>query len=254
MLKIKNLSRGKFLLLESDSNKVYATFHNKYQDIVSFNGDTVATEVLSRVKFADGKEVSSEVFFRLVDDSIVKDLIIHQITFSYEGERTSFNKSLFTFNVNASCLEDTEFIEKLTKLDVSVFALEVNGSLASSLSELAVGNINKLRARGHEVWLDDYFSLSDSCNVRILDSIKWDVVKIDKSLFLLDECYPGELVRLVNRLLLDYEAVVVEGVEHLSQAALFKGNDRVFLQGYLYSACLYYDDWLHLNSRKLNNQ
>ncbi|MCY9873914.1 EAL domain-containing protein [Vibrio barjaei] len=250
-LEVKCINPGKFLLLDMESKQSYATFYTKYQDIVNSKGDTVATEVLSRVRLNTGNDLCSEMFFKVIDDNVIKDLVLNQIkgTYGQYGHHPNVGSGrLYAFNVSASCLEDSTFVNTLLALDCPSFALEVNNTPNFYLSECAINNAKTLRQVGHEIWFDDCFVFNELCqNLSMPNSMMWDVVKIDKSFLLLDECYPGELVALVNKLLENYKCVVVEGIEHLSQASLFRSNNRVLLQGYYFSSCLYYSDWFQLN-------
>lgn len=211
-------------------------------------------ETLIRMKLPDGTNVSPGEFITMAEktDLIFKidDYVMRRAMKEFvDVIKNSEEKFLLSINISAKDISNPEFPAKLRKvIDETEFPpeyLEVEiteYSLYDSL-EQTVSNIKELRSMGVKLALDDfgtgYTSLSQ------LLKLPFDLLKIDKSL--VDNIETSEVSRdFVNLVIymghIMNSEVISEGVESESQLKLLRDQECDFIQGYVWSRPLSYED------------
>jgi EAL domain-containing protein (putative c-di-GMP-specific phosphodiesterase class I)/GGDEF domain-containing protein len=129
--------------------------------------------------------------------------------------------------------------------------IEVTESALASNDDLLMAEIDRFRQAGFKLYLDDYGSGYSS--LRVLEDVKFDVVKLDKSL--LDEVEDNERARaivadtvsMVKRLSTES---LCEGVESEDQFLFLKAIGCQKAQGYYFSRPLCHADIMERLSRE----
>lgn len=222
-------------------------FHSGSKELRGF-------ETLIRMKLPDGTNVSPGEFIPIAEktDLIYKidDYVLRRAMKEFgEVLKTTDKKFLLSVNISAKDISNPEFPAKLRRIvDEMEFppeCLEVEiteYSLYDSLDQ-TVSNIKELRDMGVKLALDDfgtgYTSLSQ------LLKLPFDLLKIDKSL--VDNIETSEVSRdFVNLVIymghIMNSEVISEGVESESQLKLLKDQECDFIQGYVWSRPLSYED------------
>jgi EAL domain-containing protein (putative c-di-GMP-specific phosphodiesterase class I) len=128
-----------------------------------------------------------------------------------------------------------------------MLTIEVTESMIGSDFDFMKKQIERFRALGFEVWMDDFGSGYSSLDV--LQNIHFDLLKFDMSFLKRDD--GGEKSRIILRELtvMAHELgieTLCEGVETEEQADFLKGIGCSKLQGYLYSKPVPYDEIVRL--------
>lgn len=211
-------------------------------------------ETLIRMKLPDGTNVSPGEFIPIAEktDLIFKidDYVMRRAMKEFaDVEKNAEEKFLLSINISAKDISNPEFPAKLRKvIDETEFppeCLEVEiteYSLYDSL-EQTVSNIKELRSMGVKLALDD-FGTGYTSLAQLL-KLPFDLLKIDKSL--VDNIETSEVSRdFVNLVIymghIMNSEVISEGVESESQLKLLKDQECDFIQGYVWSRPLSYED------------
>ncbi len=211
-------------------------------------------EALIRMKLPDGTMISPGEFIPIAEqtDLILKidEYVLKKAMDTYGG-LLKYAKFPFTVSVNVSAksmgmegfaeqvlkiADETEFPKECLEIEITEY------SFAASKNQ-TIENVKKLREKNVQIALDDfgtgYTSLSQLLELPI------NLLKIDKSL--IDEIEGNEknmdFVDAVIYMghLMGCE-VISEGVENEKQLELLKAHECEFVQGYVWSKPLSYED------------
>lgn len=207
----------------------------RLQPIHNFNKNIFSGyEVLSRVH---SHNKSAESFFRELSAPRLLTLIKDQVT----RANLSSICGRYYININLECL-NSDLVKWFAANCKKKLALEIDyhDICQVDFDSLQLERLNKnillLKRLGHEVWLDDFdgiFSQKARC---ILDIIKWDGIKLDKSvLWMLASQNQSALRNIVNLCSNITKKVLIEGVESLYQYNISKMSGACFGQGFYWS-------------------
>jgi diguanylate cyclase (GGDEF)-like protein len=222
-----------------------------YQPIVGAPDSRVrGVEALLRWKHGRLGQVSPALFIPVAEESgYIKEIgrwvLIEAIRQVSEWSRRSVIDDDFTVAVNLSALQLTDaslveyVIETLRYYDVptSRLCLELTESTLMDNFDAAVALLNRLRAYGIKIAIDDFGSGYSS--LAYLSRLPVDQLKIDKAFIdpLMGEDTPDET--LVAAIVAMGESLgvetIAEGIEHVIQATKVRSLGVTLLQGYLYS-------------------
>lgn len=235
-------------------------FYLVYQPQFTLEGKALrGFETLIRCRKPDGSIVSPGVFIPAAEKSnlILKldDYVIQRALTEAKKIVDSHNKSIvISVNVSAKNIATAGFAEKVLEMikqsDFPAECLEIEiteYSLADSL-EITRQNVNKLREAGVQIALDDfgtgYTSISQVVNLPV------NLLKIDKSL--IDDVVQSiKKRRIVDTIvnmghIMDCE-VISEGVETENQLSVLRELDCDFIQGFVWSKPIEYEDAVELS-------
>ncbi len=158
-------------------------------------------------------------------------------------------------NVSAQQLYDDLFVHELATImrafavDPATVTLELTESMAQD-GEMAIGKMRQLRELGVRLTIDDFGTGYSSLSY--LQDLPVTGIKIDRSFTerVGDERDAGvtrSIVELGHSLNLD---IVVEGVEHEAQVAVFRGLGCRWAQGYFYGPAVTADEFAALLARE----
>ena len=128
-------------------------------------------------------------------------------------------------------------------LDMTHLHLEITESAAMTLGGFCRSNLEKLRAAGAKLALDDYGTGYSSVS-RISD-YGMDTIKLDKSLvWSYCDGKTSNLEYLVPMFKADGKMVLAEGVETLQQVEMLTSIQCDYMQGYYYARPMPPEDFL----------
>lgn len=192
-------------------------------------------EVLSTPIISTKNIDLTEYFFEL---KVIESHILLKETFEYIS---SFQKCKICINVNKAMLTHywlfSYLLKGLHSLKLSnelTFALEINERCAGFITHHKNKNlISQIRARGIEIWLDDFGC--GNANFSVLNCAIFEVIKIDKSVFWqLFKQSSALLIELMNYIQYTLNlGVVIEGVETEEQLH-FTYQYGGMAQGYIF--------------------
>lgn len=228
-----------------------------YQPQYSIKGKYLrGFETLIRMKDENGNLVSPAEFIPIAE----KDVLILQIDeYVLRRAMTEFRtvawdkkKDLvLSVNISARNIGEHDFIDRLLKIirevdfPIKNLEIEITEYCMVDSMEVSIGNIKRLRELGVKIAIDDFGTGYTSLNY--LAKMPVNLLKIDKSL--IDGIESDEktrnFVKTVISLghLMDCE-VISEGVENENQVKVLKDEDCDFIQGYVWSMPLCYEDAL----------
>ena len=155
-----------------------AAFAAKYQPIYAEDSHSLfAFEFLPEMHFNAGEGYDSTNFFRQADDACFQAIIEQQ--WLQAVELVDRLNTRVSFNIDMAFIADSNFVAKIASHCRDRLVLEVNGyDLFAEQMNHFIKNIRLLRAKGVEVWLNDYDARKDLHN-RYLKLKIWDGVKLD---------------------------------------------------------------------------
>ncbi len=214
-----------------------------YQPKISLNRKIVGFEALLRLRDQDGTYYSTERVIKTAKEfnlmHHIDRFLIHRVIEDYKTLNQYYPDTTISINLTIKELElDYHlglFKDLAKKNDFPLDKLYVEITQDEEIDNLSIitdilMSFKKLRIR---LSIDDFGSKYN--NFYRLQTIKYDEIKIDKSITDKYKEYPG-ILDYLSRLFvgLGYE-VVIEGIETEEQFSLLPSLDNLFLQGYLYS-------------------
>ena len=218
-----------------------------YQPIVrAVNGRVCDEEALTRWIDPDRGFLSPADFIPILEDAgllykldlFVVDRIIEKLRRQAEAGLHLVPQSV---NLSRSDFDALDMVEEICRrvdeagLDRSLLTIEITESVIGSDFDFIKKQIDRFRALGFRVWMDDFGSGYSSLDV--LQSVKFDLIKFDMSFMKkLDEGKSGkiiltELMRMATALGVD---TVCEGVETEEQVRFLQEIGCSKLQGFYF--------------------
>lgn len=242
-----NLQVQRTLHLESQLSKAYQEheFCNYYQPIVSSKTrQVVGLEVLLRwpsnddyqpEDFANAAE-SSGLITKIMLQTLSRALIeLRQWRVSHPDLYISINLSAFDFE-STHLVENIHQALTLSHVPASAVVFEITESVMMRDSEKAQLSMNKLKALGCKIYMDDFGT--GYASLTYLKRFPVDVLKIDKS-FVHDIGVDKDDEAIINSTLTLAKSLgkecVAEGVENTTQLRFLHARGCEYLQGYLFS-------------------
>lgn len=223
-----------------------------YQPIVNPKTNKIkGFEALLRMKLED-KILMPNYFIKDIEDSnmmfeislwiIKKAINDYNIIKSYEIVRD--NNFYISVNISFKEIENNEFINEVKEIaqDLDV---KPNTICLEIIEKFGIKDLNKiqeaikeLKKCGFIVAIDD-FGVEYS-NLDILEKLDYSIIKLDK--YFIDDIENSlirkEIVKFLSNICKFSDKIIVsEGVERIEQRDIIKeiDNDRLYIQGYLYS-------------------
>ena len=235
---IDNLDRA----IEEGWIKVY------YQPIVrSTNGKVCDVEALARWDDPVRGLLSPTLFIPILEKSLLihrLDLCVvkHVLSDLKTNEQNGNQNVPVSINFSRADFDACDLVQEICKLvdeaqiDRKLINIEITESMVGSDFDYMKEQIERFRAQGFQVWMDDFGSGYSSLDV--LQSIKFDLIKFDMGFMRrLDESDDGkiilkEMMKMATSLGID---TICEGVETESQARFLQEIACSKLQGYYFS-------------------
>ena len=236
--------------LENQSFEVY------YQPIFDTKSDKFrSAEALLRLRDERYGLVSPTLFIPAAEESgtiiQIGDFVFESVCKFVVSEACK-KLGLEYIEVNLSitqCMEPTladRMIEvmKLYHVPACMINIEITETAISYDEEVLTQNINKLKAYGVSLSLDDYGT--GYSNIRRMAKVPFDIVKLDK-IFVEERNDPKmrviieDTIRMVKNLNL---SVLVEGIEEKSDLDFFTSLGCDYIQGYYYSKPVPVDEFI----------
>jgi sensor c-di-GMP phosphodiesterase-like protein len=217
----------------------------QYQPVVELTtGRVVSAEVLARWVDEDGDRVRPDIFIALAEEKGFITGITRHIVATALGEmRDILAAGGFSVSVNVAAqdLQDPEFAAFLQR-HLSANAL-VPSALGIELTErstanhpLSIAAIDRLKATGYAVYLDDFGTGFSSLSY--LHELAIDAIKIDRTFTqtIGTEAVTASVVPQILAIARELDLiVVVEGIERQDQADYFAASDvRILGQGFYF--------------------
>ncbi|WP_312628805.1 EAL domain-containing protein [Scandinavium sp.] len=216
-----------------------------YQPIVVLQtGHVIGAEALIRWPQPDGRLLSPDSFIPFAREtqllSPLTQWVIGQVFSDLGAWLRQHPQHAVSINVEPEDLQSPELLSHLTPLchgygvRPQQIALEITESSTINPQVIAP-MVERYRQAGHAVYLDDFGS--GYANLNYLQTITFDVLKIDKTLV---DPLPGknllpQVIDLARSLSME---PLAEGVETQAQAAWLKTHGVKYAQGWLYSKAL----------------
>ena len=215
-------------------------FINYFQPIVSSVDHTIkGAEVLLRWN-NDGKLESPALFIPLLEDDIhlIKDVTFWQIEMVVE----LLEKTTIFFSVNLSAkLLNNELIQRLRELlkryhfDPQRIHFEVTETSLSSDMLQTSKILSSLKKLGFNLSLDDFGTGYSS--LAYLRELSFDTLKVDKKF--IDDAFKSLknkklLFAIINMAQILDMKIVLEGIEEEHQLEIFRKDEHIKFQGYLF--------------------
>lgn len=229
-------------------------FYMVYQPQFEANTKTLrGFESLIRMKPGDDKPIYPGDFIPVAEKT---NLIIDIGEFVVKKVMTDFvdvikknPKLVVSVNISAKQLLEVGFIDSLkTALESTGYnpenlEIEITEYCMMDTAEVALEVISEIKSMGIKIAMDDFGTGFSSLSY--LAKMPIDLLKIDKSL--VDDMGSGEIIEAICSMshALDCE-VIAEGVEEESQLALLKEKSCNYIQGYIWSTPLDYEDAIKL--------
>jgi sensor c-di-GMP phosphodiesterase-like protein len=218
-----------------------------YQPIVNLNtGYLEGAEALSHWDH-NGTPVPADVFIALAEksDLICKltHSVIRQVAEDYSTYLWACKDFYITVNLSARDIQDPTFPDFVAgllatyRMPARAMTFEITERTLLDQQSAAM-QLRRLRASGHRIAVDD-FGIG-YCNLSLLDSVPFDILKIDRSFIADDKIAATDalwrhIARLARSLRLK---VVAEGVEHPEQLPHLVSEGVVLAQGWLFCKAL----------------
>ena len=217
-----------------------------YHPIVDVDGMTVGAEALLRWFRADGSNVPPGTFIPVAEETGLIASIDKWVIFNVCKQVASMgndSKTYFTLNISASTFTSSGLVELIKGAlrsagnpDPSRIKIEITESECMDDPEAAVEQMEKLKAIGIDVWIDDFGTGHSSLSY--LRKLPAGMMKIDKEF--VDELTesPEDMVYLaniINSVRSRRKEIVVEGIESERQHDLLRRLGCSFMQGFYYS-------------------
>jgi sensor c-di-GMP phosphodiesterase-like protein len=218
-----------------------------YQPIVNLTtGYLVGAESLSHWN-ANGTQVPADVFIAVAEKSdLIRKLtrsVIRQVAEDYSTYLWACKDFYITVNLSAQDVQDPTFPDFVASLlatyrmPASAMTFEITERTLLDQKPAAM-QLRRLRACGHRIAVDD-FGIGYS-NLSLLDSVPFDILKIDRSFIADDKIAAKDAVwrhiaHLARSLRLK---VVAEGVETQEQLPHLVSEGVLLAQGWLFCKAL----------------
>lgn len=213
-----------------------------YQPLVNIHAanEIIGFEALVRLKSVKGENITPETIVNLSEQyQLITELTQCIITLGLRGYQQllpRFPHSYLAINLSATDIDEPmiQYLWQamhLSQIAHSQIMIELTERVA--MNQQASKHIKTLRAAGHRLSIDDFGS--GASNIRYLQDLTPDVVKIDKA-FVDWSCNEGPVSTLLHQLITIgktlHAKVVVEGVETKSQADKIMACGAHYGQGY----------------------
>ena len=218
-----------------------------YQPIVrTANGKVCSVESLARWKDPVRGLLPPSAFIPVLEES----MLIHKLDMCVvrqvlkdlkENENAGYRNVPVSINFSRADFDACDLVQEICKLvdeaqiDRELINIEITESMVGSDFDYMKEQIERFRARGFQVWMDDFGSGYSSLDV--LQSIKFDLIKFDMGFMRrLDEGDDGkiilkEMMKMATSLGID---TICEGVETESQVRFLQEIACSKLQGYYF--------------------
>lgn len=213
-----------------------------YQPLVNIHEENaiVGFEALVRLESAQGNPITADTIVNLCEEyQLITQLtrcVISQGLTGFLQLLPRFPNAYLAINLSASDIDEAMIQHlwetmKLSQISHSQVMIELTERVA--MNQQASIHIKTLRAAGHRLSIDDFGS--GSSNVRYLQDLTPDIVKIDKA-FVDWSANEGPVSTLLTQLITIgktlHAKVLVEGIETKSQADRIVACGAHFGQGY----------------------
>lgn len=208
-------------------SKYYHQFSSIAQPIISrLTLEIYAMEVLSR----SPQTFDIESFFKTI--SLHESMLFTCSQFELIDKVP--NEIKVSINAVNESILDIYFLNELEKINTNKVAIEIDYFTPNTnLIDDLIIIVKHIKSLGCEVWLDDY---RIDHNSKLLSSIPWTGVKIDKEL-VWDKMENGlSLERLIQDCKSNGFLVTLEGIENRYIYDLVKNTSADFFQGYYWPA------------------
>nr|MCR5842679.1 EAL domain-containing protein [Oscillospiraceae bacterium] len=245
---ISNKAHRQYILSNLDRAIEEKWIQVYYQGIVrAVTGKVSDEEALARwIDPERGKLSPSEFIPYLEDAGLIYKLDLYVLEQVLEKINLLKEKGLHviphSINLSRSDFDACDIVEEIRKrvdaagVDRDRISVEITESTVGSSPDFIKGQVERFRALGFPVWMDDFGSGYSSFDV--LQSIPFDLLKFDMSFMRkLDEGENGkiiltDLMRMATKLGLD---TICEGVETDEQVRFLQEIGCAKLQGYYFS-------------------
>ncbi len=187
--------------------------NSRLQPILNLKSESViGGELLSTI---DGI-VNVERFFSSITDSCLVELVIKQVKMINATRfRSQHIHGRYFINIRYKMLSDKDFVLWICKNSNVSLSLEIDCQDLVLNGALYINNehVSLLQRHGHQIWLDDFNCAFNQHSISLLSRIKWDGIKVDKSILWSlchDEISLKHLVRCCREFA---EHILIEGVE-----------------------------------------
>lgn len=178
-------------------------------------------------------DLNHEHYFASQPDDVYMSLLYWQLHIIAKMK----NKRRYYFNIPAKMLCSEQVVERIAVYLRQGIVIEIQDpygliQLSPEERKRLYQNIERIRSRGAEVWLDDILPeqityLTDEINL-------FNGVKIDKSLLLSNTYGEDSLQGLISHCLARVKLVLVEGIENIRHFKLAEGTGCHYLQGFMW--------------------
>lgn len=240
-------------LIEEGLNNDY--FYMMYQPQYRIGDKSLrGFESLIRMKKPDGEMVSPGKFIPVAERSelIMKidNYVLHRVLEEFKDIVIKANKSfLVSVNISAKNIANIGYADSVLEVIEEIgfppecLEIEITEYCLAKSVDVAIDNIEKLRSMGVQVALDDFGTGYTSLNY--LAKLPINLLKIDKSMIddIVTDNKSKDFVNAIISLghMMNCE-VISEGVEDENQVALLREQQCDFVQGFIWSRPLMYDD------------
>lgn len=213
-----------------------------YQPMVNIHAgnEIVGFEALVRLKSVKGQDIMAETIVALSEDyQLSTELTQCIITLGLNGYQQllpRFPQAYLAINLSASDIDEPmiQYLwQTMQSANISHSQVMIELTERVAMNQQASKHIKTLRAAGHRLSIDDFGS--GASNVRYLQDLTPDIVKIDKA-FVDWSANEGPVSTLLHQLITIgktlHAKVVVEGVETKSQADKIIASGAHYGQGY----------------------
>lgn len=232
-----------------------------YQPVVRPGPNRLASlEALARWRTPDGRMLSPGDFVpaleksRQIDrlDACVIDQVCRNMRREMDGGRpvipVSFNLSRLDFFLT-DIFQVVEQAAQRWHVDRGSLFVEVTESVLTEDAALVTQVMDRFRAAGYRIWIDDFGSGYSSLNV--LKDYRFDVLKIDMAFLSSFSPTAQTIIRSVVAMSRDIGIEpLAEGAETAEQVHFLEDAGCPLVQGFLYSRPLPYDECMQLCRRK----
>ncbi len=251
---IKQLSLLSDLRQAIDLNQLLLFFQPIY---ITNTNNIIGYEALIRWMHPRFDLLSPDSFIQLAEQTgLIKKItlwVIENALINFKSFPIKHHQSYVSVNVTAWDLQDSNFIDFLTKtlerynIDARCLMLELSErSMMTDSSRIQI-SLNRLKDLGVKIAIDDFGTGFSS--LAILKQLPVSILKIDKSFVLKmasdknDSLIVNSIIDLAHNLELK---VIAEGVEDTASRDLLNKFDCDYCQGYLFSMPLCVDDIISL--------
>ncbi|MGN0953982.1 EAL domain-containing protein [Dialister sp.] len=232
-----------------------------FQPVIrTISGTLSSVEALSRWNDPDRGMISPGVFIPLLEDSrqikkldlYVLEEICRRYRFQIDHGKTvipaSFNLSRIDF-FQESIYEDVEEIRNRYQVPRNMLYVEVTESAFVHEGDMVRKEIDRFRAAGYEVWMDDFGSGYSSLNT--LKDYCFDEIKIDMAFLSNFTEKSRDIIKAIVRMAKEIGMhTLVEGVETEEQMQFVRSIGCELIQGYYYGKPMPFSEFKHARREK----